>query len=29
VDNISIVAAKVPAAGGGGVKQLVSRLFGR
>ena len=29
VDNISIVAAKIPAAGGGGVKELVSRLFGR
>ncbi|MEQ1919309.1 MAG: Stp1/IreP family PP2C-type Ser/Thr phosphatase [Elusimicrobiota bacterium] len=30
VDNIAIVVAKVPAAGGGGgVKQLVSRLFGR
>ncbi len=30
VDNISIVAAKVPAEGGdGGVKKLVSRLFGR
>lgn len=30
VDNISIVAAKVPeAGGGGGVKGLVSRLFGR
>ena len=28
VDNISIVVAKVPAAGGGGVKALVSRLFG-
>ncbi len=30
VDNISIVVAKVPAMGGdGGVKKLVSRLFGR
>lgn len=30
VDNISIVIAKVPAAnGGGGVENLVSRLFGR
>ncbi len=30
VDNISIVAAKVPApGGGGGVRKLVSRLFGR
>ncbi len=29
VDNISIVVAKVPAPGGGGVKNLVSRLFGR
>lgn len=30
VDNIAVVVAKVPAAGGGGaVKNLVSRLFGR
>jgi len=29
VDNIAIVVAKVPAPGGGGVKNLVSRLFGR
>lgn len=30
VDNIAVVAAKVPApGGGGGVAQLVSRLFGR
>ncbi len=29
VDNIAIVVAKVPAAGGGGVIKLVSRLFGR
>ena len=29
VDNIAIVVAKVPAAGGGGVIKMVSRLFGR